>query len=89
MDDFAKKEAQKNHKKLSQKLAETEELIAKLESEKLAQENTLADPTIYNDAQALKRENAIYQQIQDKLKNTNEIWEEVMLEMEELEGVLS
>ena len=89
VDDFAKKEAQKNHKKLSQKLAETEELIAKLESEKLVQENTLADSAIYNDAQALKRENAVYQQIQDKLQQTNEIWEEVMLEMEELEGVLS
>ena len=89
VDDFAKKEAQKNHKKLSQKLAETEELIAKLESEKLVQENTLADSAIYNDVQALKRENAVYQQIQDKLQQTNEVWEEVMLEMEELEGVLS
>ena len=89
VEDFAKKEAQKNHKKLSQKLSETEELIAKLESEKSSQENTLADPAIYNDAQALKRENAVYQQIQDKLKIQNNIWEEIMIEMEKLEGVLS
>ena len=89
VDDFAKKEAQKNHKKLSQKLAETEELIAKLEADKAVQENTLAEPTIYNDAQALKRENTVYQQIQDKLQQTNEVWEEIMIEMEELEGVLS
>ena len=89
VDDFAKKEAQKSHKKLSQKLAETEELIAKLEADKAAQENTLADPAIYNDAQALKRENAVYQQIQDKLKSQNNAWEEIMIEMEELEGVLS
>jgi ATP-binding cassette, subfamily F, member 3 len=89
IDDFAKKEAQKNHKRLNQKLAETEELIAKLEKEKSAQEITLADPTIYNDASSLKRENEAYQQIQEKLKQQNDIWEEVMMEIEELEGILA
>ena len=89
IDDFAKKEAQKNHKKLNQKLAETEEIIAKLEDEKSAKESTLADPAIYNDVVALKRENAAYQQIQQKLQQINETWEEVMIEIEELEGVLA
>ena len=89
IDDFAKKEAQKNHKKLNQKLAETEVLIAKLEQEKSAKEITLADPAIYNDVESLKRENAAYQQILQKLQQTNETWEEVMMEIEELEGVLA
>ena len=89
IDDFVKKEAQKNHKKLNQKLTETEELIAKLESDKVAKEITLADPTIYNDVAALKRENAAYQQIQSQLLQTNEAWEVIMMEIEELEGVLA
>lgn len=88
IDDFAKKEAQKNHKKLNQKLAETEEIIAKLEKEKSAKEITLADPTIYNDVEALKRENIAYQQIQQKLQQTNQTWEDAMMEIEELEDVL-
>jgi ATP-binding cassette, subfamily F, member 3 len=89
IDDFAKKEAQKNHKKLNQKLVETEELIAKLEKEKSAKEITLADSTIYNDASSLKRENAAYQQILNQLEEVNDIWEGVMMEIEELEGVLA
>ncbi len=89
VDDFAKKEAQKNHKKLNLKLTETEEIIAKLEQDKSAQEITLADPAIYNDVTALKRENSAYQQIQQKLQQTNKTWEEVMMEIEELEGVLA
>jgi ATP-binding cassette, subfamily F, member 3 len=89
LDDFAKKEAQKNHKKLNLQLAETEDLIAKLEKEKAEKENTLADPAIYNDANALKRENESYQQIQEKLKQQNDLWEELMMEIEELEGILT
>lgn len=89
IDDFLKKEAQKNHKKLNQKLSETEELIVKLEADKVAKEITLADPAIYNDVEALKHENTAYQQIQQKLQQTNEIWEAVMIEIEELEGVLA
>jgi ATP-binding cassette, subfamily F, member 3 len=89
IDDFAKKEAQKNHKKLTLKLSETEDLIAKLEKDKSAKENTLADPAIYNDAASLKRENEAYQQIQEKLKQQNDLWEELMMEIEELEGVLA
>jgi ATP-binding cassette, subfamily F, member 3 len=89
IDDFAKKEAQKNHKRLSLKLSETEDLIAKLEKEKSAKETTLADPAIYNDSPSLKRENEAYQQIQEKLKQQNDLWETVMMEIEELEGVLA
>ncbi|MEA5260543.1 ABC-F family ATP-binding cassette domain-containing protein [Arcicella aquatica] len=84
VDDFTKKEAQKNLKKLNQKLADTESLIAKLEAEKTEKEKTLADPTIYNDAQALKRENIAYQKILNQLEEVNDAWEEVMLEIEEV-----
>lgn len=88
VDDFTKKEAQKNLKKLNQKLADTESLIAKLEVEKVEKEKTLADPTIYNDAQALKRENIAYQKILNQLEEVNDAWEEVMLEIEEVESLV-
>ncbi|MCU0471136.1 MAG: ABC-F family ATP-binding cassette domain-containing protein [Arcicella sp.] len=88
VNDFEKKEIQKKLKKLNQSLSEIENQIAQLETAKTEKENQLADPTIYNDPVALKRENEDYQQIQGKLKQANDIWEEVMMEIEELEGSL-
>ena len=88
VDDSTKKEIQKNLKKLTQKLSDTELLIAKFESEKVTKENTLADAIIFNDSVALKRENESYQKILNQLEEVNDEWEEVMMEMEELEGSL-
>lgn len=88
VDDVAKKEIQKNLKRSNQKLTDTEAIIAKLESEKLAKESTLADPTIFNDPVALKRENEFYKKILNQLEQANDEWEEVMMEIEELEGSL-
>ena len=88
IDDSTKKEIQKNLKRLSQKLTDTESIIAKLESEKVAKENTLADAAIFNDSVALKRENESYQKILNQLEQVNDEWEAVMIEMEELEGSL-
>ncbi len=88
IDDFAKKEIQKNLKRLNQKLSDTESIIAKLESEKVTKETILADSTIFNDSTALKRENDSYQKILNQLEEVNDEWEEVILEMEELEGSL-
>ena len=88
IDDFAKKEIQKNLKRLNQKLSDTESIIAKLEREKASKETMLADSAIFNDSVALKRENESYQKILNQLEEVNDEWEEVMLEMEELEGSL-
>ena len=88
IDDFAKKEIQKNLKRLNQKLSDTESIIAKLEREKASKETILADSAIFNDSVALKRENESYQKILNQLEEVNDEWEEVMLEMEELEGSL-
>jgi len=73
---------------LNQKVTDTEAIIAKLEAEKLAKENTLADPTIFNVPVALKRENEAYQKILNQLEEVNDEWEQVMMEIEELEGTL-
>ena len=88
IDDSTKKEIQKNLKRLTQKLSDTESIIAKLESEKAAKENILADSVIFNDSVALKRENDSYQKILNQLESVNDEWEEVMMEMEQLEGSL-
>ena len=88
IDDFAKKEIQKNLKRLNQKLSDTESIIANLESEKASKETMLADSAIFTDSVALKRENESYQKILNQLEEVNDEWEEVMLEMEELEGSL-
>ncbi|MEA5141571.1 ABC-F family ATP-binding cassette domain-containing protein [Arcicella rigui] len=88
MDDFAKKEAQKNLKKLNQKLTDTENEIAKLEKQKVDKEKTLADPITFKDPEALRRENEAYQKILNLLEEANDTWEEVMLEIEELESLV-
>jgi uncharacterized protein YpuA (DUF1002 family) len=69
-------------------LSDTESIIAKLESEKASKETMLADSAIFNDSFALKRENESYQKILNQLEEVNDEWEEVMLEMDELEGSL-
>jgi ATP-binding cassette subfamily F protein 3 len=89
IDDSVKKEIQKNLKKLNQTLSETEANISKLEIEKLKQETLLADPAIFNDPVALKRENEAYQKILNRLEEVNDIWEGIMMEIEELEGSLA
>lgn len=86
MDDFAKKEAQKNLKKLNQKLEDTESEIAKLEKLKVEKEKTLADPITFKDPEALKRENGAYQKILNSLEEINDTWEALMLEIEEVEA---
>eukprot|EP00388_Colpodella_angusta_P007566 GDKJ01021303.1.p1 GENE.GDKJ01021303.1~~GDKJ01021303.1.p1 ORF type:complete len:646 (+),score=96.61 GDKJ01021303.1:237-2174(+) len=88
LDDFAKKEAQKNLKKLNQKLTDAESLIAKLEAEKVEKERTLADPITFNNADTLKKENIAYQKILNSLEEASDTWEAVMLEIEETESVL-
>lgn len=85
LNESAKKEAQQNIKKLNKKIAELEEQIEKLESQKAESEKQLADPAIFNDVEALKRQNAEYRKIQDLLNNANDEWEAVMIEVEELE----
>ncbi|MFD1818483.1 ATP-binding cassette, subfamily F, member 3 [Pseudarcicella hirudinis] len=85
LNESAKKEAQQNIKKLNKKIAELEEQIEKLESQKAESEKQLADPAIFNDVEALKRQNAEYRKIQDLLNNANNEWEAVMIEVEELE----
>ncbi|WP_026994659.1 ABC-F family ATP-binding cassette domain-containing protein [Flectobacillus major] len=83
--DFAKKEAQKNIKKLNQKISELEDTITRLEALKAETEKQLADPTIFNDNGALKQVNADYKKVQEQLQQANDNWEMAMLEIEELE----
>lgn len=87
--DFAKKEAQKQIKKLNQKVSDLEDKISKLEEKKTDLEHQLGDPTIYNDSAALAKANAAYQEIQQNLAQANQDWESAMIELEEVEASIN
>ena len=84
--DFAKKEAQKQIKKLNQKVSDLEDKISKLEEKKADLEHQLGDPAIYNDSAALAKANASYQEVQQNLAQANQDWESAMIELEEVEA---
>lgn len=86
--DATQKEAQKKIKKLQQQIGEWENKITELESQKQKVESQLADPAIYEDAKKLQDTNASYQQVQSKLAEANQAWEDAMLSLEELESTL-
>ncbi len=86
--DAAQKEAQKKIKKLQQQIGEWENKITELESQKQKVESQLANPAIYEDAKKLQDTNASYQQVQSKLAEANQAWEDAMLSLEELESTL-
>jgi ATP-binding cassette subfamily F protein 3 len=87
--DFAKKEAQKQIKKLNQKVSDLEDKISKLEEKKADLEHQLGDPAIYNDSAALAKANASYQEVQQNLAQANQDWESAMIELEEVEASIN
>ncbi|NBA76986.1 ATP-binding cassette domain-containing protein [Emticicia sp. ODNR4P] len=87
--DFAKKEAQKQIKKLNQKVSDLEDKISKLEEKKTDLEHQLGDPAIYNDNAALAKANASYQEVQQNLAQANQDWESAMIELEEVEASIN
>lgn len=73
-------------KKARKQIEELEETINHLEIRKTETEAKLADPKIYNDSVALGEMNRFYIDIKQKLEQSTEDWENLMLEVEELSG---
>ncbi|MDR6803760.1 ATP-binding cassette subfamily F protein 3 [Dyadobacter sp. BE34] len=73
-------------KKARKKIEELEDTINNLEIRKAETEGKLADPKIYNDSVALAELNRFYADIKQKLEQSTEDWENLMLEVEELSG---
>jgi ATP-binding cassette subfamily F protein 3 len=73
-------------KKARKQIEELEDTINNLEVRKAETESKLADPKIYNDSVALAEMNRFYTDIKQKLEQSTEDWENLMLEVEELSG---
>lgn len=73
-------------KKARKQIEELEETINNLEIRKAETEGKLADPKIYNDSVASAEMNRFYADIKQKLEQSTEDWENLMLEVEELSG---
>lgn len=71
--------------KLKKELDIIEKEIEKLESEKISVETDLADPTIYNEAERIKKIKQRYDVIQNTLEADYERWTEVTAEIESIE----
>ena len=71
-----------------QTLEKVENDITRLEKEQVGLEEQLADNSIYEDAEKLEKTQAAFQQVQDKLAEANEEWENIAMTLEELEAKL-
>jgi metal-dependent amidase/aminoacylase/carboxypeptidase family protein len=71
--------------KLKSDLERIEEEIAKLEEEKLETEQTLADPSIYNDAEKVKSLKTLYSEVQQSLELNYERWTDLSSKLESIE----
>lgn len=83
--DISNESAQKL-KKARKQIEELEDTINNLEVRKTETEAKLSDPKIYNDSVALAEMNRFYTDIKQKLEQSTEDWENLMLEVEELSG---
>ncbi|MEO6282548.1 MAG: ABC-F family ATP-binding cassette domain-containing protein [Dyadobacter sp.] len=73
-------------KKAQKQIEELETTINNLEIKKVETEEKLADPKIYNDSKALADLNRFYADIKQKLDQSTDTWESLMLEVDTLAG---
>ncbi|MCF0053801.1 ABC-F family ATP-binding cassette domain-containing protein [Dyadobacter sp. LJ53] len=73
-------------KKAQKQIEELEATINNLEIKKTETEVKLANPEIYNDSKALADLNRFYADIKQKLDDSTETWENLMLEVDTLAG---
>ncbi|SKB57466.1 ABC-F family ATP-binding cassette domain-containing protein [Dyadobacter psychrophilus] len=73
-------------KKAQKQIEELEATINNLEIKKTETEVKLANPEIYNDSKALADLNRFYADIKQKLDQSTETWENLMLEVDTLAG---
>jgi ATP-binding cassette subfamily F protein 3 len=80
-----KSKNQQNLKNISRKIEETEKRMMELESEKLDLETILAKPDTYNNTEHFAKTTQLYQVVLQNLEKIQTQWENLVLEMEELE----
>jgi ATP-binding cassette, subfamily F, member 3 len=71
-------------KKLQKEIEEIEAKVSDLEAKKANFEEKLADPTIYGDTDKLQKTSAEYEITKTDLSKMNQLWEDKMMELEEL-----
>lgn len=85
----AQRELQQKLKKLRQKLETIETTITELEQGKKPIEQQLADPAVFGNVERLAEETEKFEQLNTKLAEANQQWEDLALEIEEIEGKLN
>ncbi|HAA22942.1 MAG TPA: ABC transporter ATP-binding protein [Cytophagales bacterium] len=80
------KEHGRELKKLQKELEDLEQQVLELETEKESLEAEMAEPSVYSNPDLLLEKNERYAKLDESLIQKNEQWEEVALQIEELEG---
>jgi ATP-binding cassette subfamily F protein 3 len=73
-------------KTLEKDLKKVETIIEKLQQHRLACENELAKPEIYNDSNKVKEVQSEFDTIKNELEKANKQWEEIATQIDALEG---
>ncbi len=76
-------------KQVNKQVSEVENEVAKLEGKLAAHESELADPKIYSDVALLQEVTAKFEKVKLALDKAQEKWEELMLEVEDLEAKIA
>jgi ATP-binding cassette subfamily F protein 3 len=72
-------------KQVNRQLSEVEKQVQDLEQERATFEQQLADPNVFSNVELLQETTQKFEAVQKKLDTTQEKWESLMLEIEELE----
>ncbi|WKN41106.1 ribosomal protection-like ABC-F family protein [Tunicatimonas pelagia] len=80
---------QRDLKKLQQELETVETTIGSLEKEKKAVEQQLANPLVFGNVERLAEETEKFEQVDQQLSEANQQWENLALQVEEIEAKLN
>ena len=81
-------EVKKQIKKLKSDINDIEDKITKLEEEKGAIEKELTQPDVLTNIELLNQKSVLFQEIETKLTECNNTWEEKALQLDEFENML-
>ncbi|MEJ8800419.1 ABC-F family ATP-binding cassette domain-containing protein [Pontibacter sp. H249] len=76
-------------KQVNKQLSDVEQKVHQLETKLATHENELADPKVYSDVELLQEVTAKFEKVKAELDKAQEKWEELMLEIEDLEAKLA
>ncbi len=85
----AHRELERNLKKLQRELETVETTISELEKDKKPIEQQLANPAVFSDVNRLTEETEKFKQLDSKLTEANQQWEDLALKIEEIETKLN